>query len=108
MLAAQRASNQNANLPAGFWDEFAVRVRRDIPVLIDSIVPLYATHFSTAELTQLKAFYDSPIGRRLIAEQGPLQQESAQLGMRWGGRIGSQVAMDLMNRQMTEPNSQQP
>lgn len=106
MLAAQSASGTNQNLPAGFWNAFVARVHQDMPLLIDSLVPVYANHFSADELTQLKAFYESPIGRRLVTELGPIQQESAQLGMRWGIRMGSEVQMQLMSQQMGAPKPQ--
>lgn len=107
MVTAQSASLQNSNVPPGFWEKFLAHAHRDIPLLVDSLVPLYASHFSVAELTQLKAFFTSPIGQRLVAEQGPLQQEGARLGMRWGAKIGSEVAMELMDESMEKPESPQ-
>jgi len=98
MLAAQKMTN--TTLPAEFWDAFMTHARKTLPELIETLVPIYAAHFSTAELTQLKAFYLSPIGKRLVAEQATIQQESAKVGMRWGAKIGGEVSGELMTREV--------
>lgn len=92
-LPAQRAANPQ--VPAAFWDEFLLRARKKLPELIDSLAPIYAGHFTLAELQQLRAFYESPIGRRLVAEQGGLQEQSTRIGQRWGAILGADVAADL-------------
>lgn len=94
-LPAQRA--QNPKIPDEFWDRFAARARADVGMLVDSLGPVYAARFSKAELDQLLAFYQSPVGRHLASEQGAIAQESQQLGLRWGTRVGAAIAVDLAN-----------
>jgi hypothetical protein len=94
-IPAQRA--QSPNIPAEFWDRFAARARADIGVLVDSLAPVYATRFSKAELDRLLAFYESPVGRHVIAEQPAIAQESQELGRRWGTRMGAAIAVELAN-----------
>ena len=94
-LPAQRA--QNPKIPDEFWDRFAARARADVGMLVDSLAPVYAARFSKAELDQLLAFYQSPVGRHLASEQGAIAQESQQLGLRWGTRVGAAIAVDLAN-----------
>jgi len=40
---------------------------------------LYATRFTEPELRELLAFYRSPVGRKLVAEQGTLTAEGARI-----------------------------
>jgi uncharacterized protein len=95
MLPLQRA--QNPSIPATFWDRFAVKARADAGQLSDSLAPVYAARYSKAELEQLVTFYESAIGRRVVAEQTQIVQDSQQLGMRWGARIGAAIAVELAN-----------
>jgi len=44
-----------------------------------AMAKLYATHFTEPELRDLLAFYRSPIGRKLVAEQGALTAEGARI-----------------------------
>jgi len=93
LLPAQRAANPQ--IPAAFWDAFLAHARRDIPQLVDSLIPIYAGHFTKAELDQLVRFYESPIGRRLAEQQPLILQESVQVGQRWGTAIGRHVGDSL-------------
>jgi hypothetical protein len=94
-LPTQRA--QNPSIPAEFWDRFAARARADVGMLVDSLAPVYAHRFSKAELDQLVAFYQSPVGRHVATEQPAIAQESQQLGLRWGARVGASIAVDMAN-----------
>ena len=94
-LPAQRA--QRPTIPAEFWDRFVARAQADVGVLVDSLAPLYAARFSKAELEQLLAFYESPVGRHVVAEQPAVAQESQQLGVRWGTRVGAAIAVEMAN-----------
>jgi hypothetical protein len=94
-LPAQRAQNPTIN--PEFWDRFTTKARAEIGVLVDSLAPIYARRFSKAELEQLVAFYESPVGRHIMADQGDIVQESQQLGVRWGTRLGAAIAVELAN-----------
>jgi hypothetical protein len=95
-LPGQRA--QSPTIPAEFWERFLVKARADVGVLVDSLAPVYAARFTkAAELEQLLAFYESPVGRRVVADQPAIAQESQQLGMRWGTRMGAAIAVEMAN-----------
>lgn len=93
MMPAQRAASPQ--IPAAFWDAFMGRARRSIPQLVDSLIPIYAAHFSRAELEQLVRFYESPLGRHLAEVQPLVTEESIQVGQRWGMAIGQEVGDSL-------------
>ena len=49
-----------------------------LPLLVDAQVRRYAKHFSVAELRAINAFYASPTGQRLIAEQPAMSADDKQ------------------------------
>ncbi len=62
---------------------------------IDMVAPLYAEKFTVQELTEIGAFYKTPIGQKLITTQPGILQRSMQLGMSWGQRIGQEVEAEM-------------
>jgi hypothetical protein len=48
----------------------------NVDELIDVIIPIYQQHVSKSDLQQILAFYQSPVGQRLLAEQPAMMQES--------------------------------
>jgi len=93
MVPAQRQAMPQ--VPAAFWDAFMAHARRDIGQLVDSLVPVYAAHFTLAQLQELVRFYESPLGRRLAEIQPLITQESMQAGQRWGALLGAQIGDSL-------------
>lgn len=101
MVPAQRTANPQ--IPAAFWDVFLARARRDMPRLVDSLVPVYAAHFTHAQMQELLRFYETPLGRHLIAVQPQIARTSMEVGQRWGSVIGQQVAESLSQAGVRPP-----
>lgn len=92
-VPAQRAAN--SRVPAIFWDRFLEQARARRAELEEGYVSLYDRHFSTDEIRQLLAFYDTPVGRRFLDEQPALVREGIAMGQEWGQRIGADVGRTL-------------
>ena len=92
-MPLQRASNPR--VPDVFWDRFLEQARARRGELEDAYVALYDRNFTTAELKELLAFYDSPIGKRFLEVQPVLMREGIALGQAWGTRIGADVGRTL-------------
>jgi uncharacterized protein len=75
-------------LEADGKDEF----HKAIPELIEPIIAIYDSNYSAEEVRQLLAFYESPIGRKLIQQMPQIMQQSLALGASWGQSIGERVA----------------
>jgi len=101
-IPAQRAANPR--IPKEFWDEFMARARRDMPTLVDAMLPIYDKHFTKAQLEQLVAFYESPVGKHLARVQPEITVQSMQAGQQWGARIGTEVGQDLAKRGVKVPS----
>lgn len=92
-MPSQRAASPG--IPAVFWDRFLVEARARQGELVDMIGEIWARHFTTDDLRQLLAFYDTPLGRKLLATQPVIAQESMLAGQQWGQRIGMAVGAKL-------------
>ena len=81
------------NAPEEFWVEF--RAAANPSDLVDTIVPIYAKYFTHEDILALLAFYDTPAGKKLIANQPAILQESMAAGSAWGQRVARDVMMRL-------------
>jgi hypothetical protein len=70
--------------------------------MIDEMVPLYAKHFTHAEVLALLDFYSSDLGRKVVGELPILAQEGAQVGQRWAQRNLPAVLQTLEQRLRAE------
>ncbi len=92
-VQAQRAANPR--IPAVFWDRFVEQARARRGELAELMTTAYVSYFTAEDLRQLLAFYDSPIGAKLLSVQPELTRQSLAAGQRWGSLIGADVARKL-------------
>lgn len=92
-IPAQRAANPQ--VPAAFWDALARDVQAHIPDLVDSLVPVYARHYSQQELDAMIQFYSTPTGQHIAALQPIMLTESMDVGRRWGMVLGQTIGDSL-------------
>jgi len=92
-IPAQRAANPQ--IPKEFWNKLLARARGDAAHLVDMLVRVYETQFTVAELEQLAAFYDSPVGRHLIEAQPIILAQTMQAGQLWGARLSAAVMQEV-------------
>lgn len=87
---------QQSNVPAEFWDEFAAEMNKDaVGQLVDMLTPIYQKHLTEADLQSVISFYETPAGKK-FAEKTPLiTQESMLAGQEWGKQIGLRVVEKL-------------
>jgi hypothetical protein len=69
-------------------------LKRRIPEYLDLAAGIYADHFTRDELIQLVSFYKSPLGQKLVREQGELIPAITQMSKDWVNRVGNQVLKD--------------
>lgn len=92
-IAAQRGVP--SRIPAIFWDRFQARAHARQAELEAMIAAIYDRHFTTDDLRQLLAFYDTPVGKKLLATLPTITQESVAAGREWGGKLGAAVGEEL-------------
>lgn len=76
-------------VPAEFWDEVAKEMTGE--ELVELIIPVYLKNFTHDEILQLIEFYETPLGRKLIAAQPAIVQESMVIGGQWGEKKGAEI-----------------
>lgn len=100
LLAAQKAKLEQANpgktaeineVVGIMQAEFA----KQLPPMIDAIAAIYAQHFTTEELTQLVAFYESPVGRKMVKEMPQIMSETMTMAQTFAQKMAMEVMMKL-------------
>ncbi|MCU0869226.1 MAG: DUF2059 domain-containing protein [Burkholderiales bacterium] len=101
MITSQLARNLKAVKP-GTPDKAFVAVNKDLTALfddrmsqpgglIDQVIPVYDRNFTHAEIKELLAFYDTPIGRKVVETLPRVVGESMQIGQAWGQSLGPEI-----------------
>src|SRR5688572_26949113 len=61
-------------VPDEFWQNLSSEFKAE--TLIDLLTPIYARHYSDAEVLKLIEFYKSPLGKKVIEKMPLIAQES--------------------------------
>lgn len=90
------------DIPQSVLDTLPAEVNAVIDENIDdfreAVVPLYNKHFTAAEIRDLIAFYNTPLGRKTVEVLPLLTAESVQLGQQWGTRLGPLIEERVRTR----------
>jgi len=82
---------QNApGMPPGMFDEMMAELKAED--LEESMIPVYASHFTGDDIKHLIAFYESPFGRKVMREMPQIITESNEVGVQWGQGVVTRVA----------------
>ena len=73
-------------------DEIRQVFREEMPRYMKSVVPIYARHFTHAEVKTLINFYNTPVGKKSIQVMPQLLNECMAEGQKWGEDIGAKLA----------------
>jgi hypothetical protein len=89
-------------------ERFIPEMRKRLPEFTDMAARIYAKHFTVEDLDQLVAFYDSPIGKKLVAEQSAMLAETSAVAQAWGQNLALEVlrklAPEFRKRGLAMPN----
>ncbi len=84
-LVVRANPNKEAEVRGLVDQYFEPSLREGLPELLDDSAKVYARHFTQQELTELAAFYGTPLGQKLIsAQSSALMVELDQVGKKWG------------------------
>lgn len=93
MVNQLRASDPS--IPAEFWTRFKSKIKAD--ELLNLMVPVYEKNYTKAEIRELIAFYDTPLGKKLIATTPAVMMEAQQIGAAWGRKKAQEVLTEMQN-----------
>jgi uncharacterized protein len=92
-MAQQTPSDPD--IPPAFAQEFSNRLRRDIGVFVDRLVPIYDSLYTAEDVRQLVTFYESPLGQRLLATQPRIAEAMMPVAEQWGVEVAAQVMLEM-------------
>ena len=80
-------------------NEIAEKMRADLEPrmseLNDEMAKLYATHFTEQELKAILAFYQSPVGKKVLVEQPTVVDLSMRYAQDWANKLSDQVIAQM-------------
>ncbi len=62
-----------------------------IDEVLDDTARIYASHFTEQELKDILAFYQSPLGKKVVAEEPKALDESMSSAGKWADALSEQV-----------------
>jgi hypothetical protein len=63
--------------------------------IVDATARFYASHFSEVELKQILAFYQSPVGQKMLVDEPRALDESMGYAGNWGDNLSIEVMSKL-------------
>jgi hypothetical protein len=84
-------------------EHFLPEFQRRLPELIEETAKLQALTFTEEELDGLVAFYESPLGAKVIEKTPLLMQQNIAMGQAWGQRVATDV-LEQMKPVLREKN----
>ena len=80
-------------------NEIAEKMRTDLAPrfaeLSDEMARLYAMHFTDQELKAILVFYQSPAGKKLLAQQPTVVDDSMKFAQDWANKLSDQVIAQM-------------
>jgi hypothetical protein len=76
-------------------NEVALELRKELAprrdALVDDVARMYAQRFTEQEIKDTLAFYNSPLGKKLITEEPVFVDQSLQYAQAWANRLSEEV-----------------
>ena len=73
-------------------------LKKEVPELLKSLVPVYDKHFTHADIKALIAFYESPVGKKFVTKQTLVIPESMKIGEAWGQQVAQKALKSAMGK----------
>ncbi|MBC7793236.1 MAG: DUF2059 domain-containing protein [Clostridia bacterium] len=77
-------------VPESLWTD--LQKQMDPASVTTLTVPVYSAHFNADEVKQLIAFYESPLGKKILKELPGVTTESMEIAETWGYKSGERMA----------------
>jgi hypothetical protein len=104
-VGLEQQKKVSPDVPPRFWDELLKEV--DSNKFAELLVPIYASLFTDEELSGLIAFYETPLGKKLIASTPQIISASRDAGAKYGEELAQKV-ITRMRAEGTWPTTPPP
>lgn len=89
----EKFKKQNPKLKNAFWKNLKNEI--DVDDFTERLIPVYNKYYSAEELKELRAFYLTPLGKKVIEESPKLYQDSVIVGEDWGRIVTEKMADEI-------------
>lgn len=83
--------------PDSFWEDFFKEINAE--QINELIIPIYQKYLTEQDVQAINAFYQSPVGQKLIRVQPQISKESMVAGQLWGQKIAQKVIQKYQQQQ---------
>lgn len=83
-----------------FWEDFKKEIKAED--ITNMIIPIYDKYYTESDIDQIIAFYNSPVGKKMIATMPQIMQESMAVGQVFGKKIGDKLIAKLKEKDNLE------
>jgi hypothetical protein len=83
-------------------EEFVATFAQHQEQFVDSLIPVYTGNLTLEELEQLRDFYASPLGRKLIEVQPAVAEQAMRMGGMWGQKLGELAVVRAIEKMQAE------
>jgi uncharacterized protein len=72
--------------------------------LLNAMACVYVAHYTSAEIRQLAAFYQTPLGQRLVALSPQIMKDTTALGQAWGQQAAQAAVQRVLAKHKKDGN----
>ena len=88
-----------SDVPEAVWIEMVSGAETKVDAFVmEMLVPIYDKHLTHADIEDLIAFYETPVGRKLLAVMPQMHHESRTAGEIWGREFARSVQEKLAEK----------
>ena len=66
---------------------FKADIQASMDELYDQLVMVYMDAYTEEEIDAIMAFYNTPVGKKMVAKTPEITQRSMQIGQQWGMKL---------------------
>jgi uncharacterized protein len=104
-MAVADMKRQAPQIPEKVWEEVTAEFKRvfNPEEIISVYVKIYSRRFNDREMQQMAAFFESPVGRRLVEEGPAINMEAFAAGAERGFNIADKIRELLKSKGFNVP-----
>lgn len=84
------------DVPDELWNDFKKGLNAD--AIINMVTPIYEKYYTETDIQQLIDFYQTALGKKVIASMPAVMQESMEVGRIYGRELGEKVYKNLKDK----------
>lgn len=74
-------------VPQDKREAFKTEIKASMDELYDKLTVVYMETYTEEDIDAILAFYNSPVGKKMVAKTPELTQKSMQIGQQWGMKL---------------------